>query len=59
MSQRLNRRRALVNGGSSGSGEAIAVALAASGSRLASYITARTIFVDGSMTDNPEFAPGG
>jgi NAD(P)-dependent dehydrogenase (short-subunit alcohol dehydrogenase family) len=84
MNIKLDGKRALVTGGNSGIGEAVALALAEAGARVAinylvdpesaeeiarmavvlvsdvaSYVTGRTLFVDGGMTDYPDFSHGG
>ena len=57
----LEGKRALVTGGNSGVGmpQEIALMVTVLVSDVASYVTGRTIFVDGGMTDYPDFAHGG
>ena len=42
-----------------GNPEEVARMVAVLASDIASYITGRTVFVDGGMTDYPDFAHGG
>ncbi len=61
MNIRLEGKRALVTGGNSGIGmpQEIARMVTVPVSKVASHLTGRTIFIDGGMTDYPDFAHGG